>query len=312
VAVQQRAKVFVALALVGLLAGPLAWAAVRHASPAILLVGGAAVLLAAIAVWILPRLQVPQGVTDPKDRAELENSARDIVIKTVAGIFLFSGAYATWAQLQLAQDSNIAERYNNAISHLGASREKEVSKIIGAVYALERIAADSERDHWPVMVVLTAYIRQTAAFSNVNRDEACRWRGPRNAEAPLDIQAALTVISRRRVSQDKPNAVLDLAAVDLRHAYLMDAKLRGAFLFATNLCGAWLMRASLVGANLHGAILKDADLSATDLSGAILSGVDLSETKLGKAILKGAKYSKNSRWPKGFDPKAAGAQEVAE
>src|SRR3982751_6161439 len=30
---------------------------------------------------------------------------------------------------------------------------------LGAIYALERIPRDSERDHWPIMEVLCAYVR---------------------------------------------------------------------------------------------------------------------------------------------------------
>ena len=33
----------------------------------------------------------------------------------------------------------------------------------GGIYALGRIAKDSEKDHWPVMEVMSAYIRENAS-----------------------------------------------------------------------------------------------------------------------------------------------------
>ena len=55
--------------------------------------------------------------------------------------------------------------------------------------------------------------------------------------------------------------------------------------------GADLRRADLFGADLEGV-----DLSGADLGGALLSGVNLI----------GARANKNTTWPDGFDPVAAG------
>ncbi len=50
------------------------------------------------------------------------------------------------------------------------------------------------------------------------------------------------------------------------------------------------------GADLRRADLYEANLSGADLGGALLSGVNLI----------GARVNKNTTWPEGFDPKAAG------
>jgi len=65
--------------------------------------------------------------------------------------------------------------------------------------------------------------------------------------------------------------------------------------------GADLRRADLFGAdlegvNLSGADLNEANLYEADLGGALLSGVNLI----------GARANKNTTWPDGFDPVAAG------
>ena len=60
--------------------------------------------------------------------------------------------------------------------------------------------------------------------------------------------------------------------------------------------GADLRRADLFGADLEGADLSGANLNGSDLGGALLSG----------ANLIGARANKNTTWPDGFDPVAAG------
>lgn len=66
---------------------------------------------------------------------------------------------------------------------------------LGAVYALERIARDSEEDYWPVIEILTAYVRENAPRQQ--NDEGAKPH-PR-----ADIQAILTVIGRRERTHDK-------------------------------------------------------------------------------------------------------------
>ena len=70
----------------------------------------------------------------------------------------------------------------------------------------------------------------------------------------------------------------------------------GADLRRADLFGADLEGADLSGANLNEANLYEADLNGSDLGGALLSGVNLI----------GARANKNTTWPDGFDPVAAG------
>jgi hypothetical protein len=47
--------------------------------------------------------------------------------------------------------------------YLGANDsegKKQFETRLGGIYALERIAKDSEADHWPIMEILTAYVRK--------------------------------------------------------------------------------------------------------------------------------------------------------
>lgn len=88
-----------------------------------------------------------------------------------------------------------------------------------------------------------------------------------------------------------------LSGATINVATLFKARFDGADLFAANLSESYLVEASLTGAQL-----KNANLSAADLSGADLAGADLTD-----ANLSGTVYDKQTTWPKGFDPEAAGA-----
>jgi len=92
-----------------------------------------------------------------------------------------------------------------------------------------------------------------------------------------------------------------LSGVDLFDADLVAADLRGADLGEANLCSADLCGADLSGANLLGADLSDANLCAADLGEANLIGADL----------RGALYDGSTTWPDAFDPRSAGAINVA-
>ena len=54
----------------------------------------------------------------------------------------------------------MTDRFNKAIDQLGQQGPDKLDVRIGAVYALEQIARDWAELHWPVMEVLTAYLRQ--------------------------------------------------------------------------------------------------------------------------------------------------------
>ncbi|MGP3960800.1 pentapeptide repeat-containing protein [Nonomuraea sp. 3N208] len=172
---------------------------------------------------------------------------------------------------------------------------------MGGIYALERLAQDSPRDHQTIYDVLAAFVRE--------HDHKGK-RGVNLKELPpalaTDIQAASTVIGRRNVTLDTraPNLVqsriarADLRKLNLAGGDLYDTELAGADLRSANLNGANLKvadltnadltGASLIGADLRSAKLVDAELADADLRGAFLAGLDLGGTHLAGADLRGA------------------------
>ncbi len=268
----------------------------------LLVLGGLVVLgLVVWALWCIPPWQVEQVRvrldTPEKDEyrlATLEDEYRRTLVQSIGGFFLLVGLYLTWRRIvateenvrvaqenvsvaqenvRVAQEGNITGGFTKAIAQLG---DDKMAIQLGGIYALERIARDSEKDHGPIMEVLTAYVRENAPS-----------QGEKAADRPTtDIQAILTVFGRRKTTglnrrigggsaeggvpgrwqTSGKNRGPD--SLDLNHTHLVGAELISADLTTANLNKANLNGAKLVGAELEGAELHDADLSMATLTGA--------------------------------------------
>ena len=178
------------------------------------------------------------------------------LVQIITGLLVLVGLYwtsrrvlAAEENVRVAEEGHITERFTRAIEQLG---DDKMAIRLGGIYALERIAKDSEKDHGPIMEVLTAYVREKASKLRVDALRAAE-------RPPTDIQATLTVIGRRKTTDIKRlDDFLDLT----------NTHLAGVALYEANLSGANLSGALLIGVNLHEAGLYEANLSGADLIGA--------------------------------------------
>ncbi|TRU00002.1 MAG: pentapeptide repeat-containing protein [Microcystis aeruginosa Ma_OC_LR_19540900_S633] len=227
-------------------------------------------------------------------------SALGLIATLLAGIGLFVNYLNSQAERQLIQERLITERFSKAVEQIGSGKEEVV---IGGIYSLERIAKDSPKDQWTIMEVLTSYIRKNSPIpSNIQqlKPEERKKALEKLPSVSIPVQAALTVIGRRKVENDQagdnlaettnPNKIkiLDLSGTNLRGADLIGANLFGANLFGANLYGAKLWVAYLNGANLFGANLNRADLNRANLNRANLNGANLNGANLNRANLNRA------------------------
>lgn len=234
------------------------------------------VAVAVAALWCVPLLQVEQvrvRLDEPDEYrlATLENECRRTLLQGIGGFFLLAGLYVAWRRVKAAEEGQITERFTRAIDQLGQNGPDKMAIRLGGIYALERIAKDSEKDHGPIMEVLTTYVRQNAPVprkdpeKDLEKDpEEELWEEEPTLRSPwptADLQAILTVIGRRETTgNNRRNDPLNLTS-----ARLYGANMRGA-----NLCGV----------RLNSADLRFADLRETDLRGADLGGADLDHTDL--------------------------------
>lgn len=241
--------------------------------------------------WHVERLGISRG---SENFAELANKYRATYAQIIGGVLFLSGLYFAWKRLEVARESQDIDRQNQLIIQEGQITERFTRAVdqlgneslvirLGGIYALERIARDSKKDHWTVMEVLTAYVRTRSPWSEEKAKEEPN-------PLPTDIQAVLTVIGRRKWIENETQRP-DLRRTNLRKADFSQShpgrvNLNGAHLEGANLSGAHLEGVALIGAhlefanisggaNLKGALLFDAHLQGADLSGAHLEGVNL-------------------------------------
>jgi Pentapeptide repeats (8 copies) len=219
-------------------------------------------------------------------------------------------------QQQASRDLLISNQVAKGFEQLGS--EKIVVRL-GGIYALEGVMNTSEQYHQPVLEGLSAFVRDgtRTEITDAGRAESraivvgspVRPRTSRGEPAPkinlkfrgpptTDIQAALTVIGRRKLigtarpdlaSAQIPNS--DLSEAQLAEAILVAADLRAANLSHGDLRKADLAYANLSGANLGGANLEGASPYAADLRGADLSGANLTDAEMAFANLSVAELS---------------------
>jgi hypothetical protein len=280
--------------------------------PKLVLVLAGVIGLLLMGAIVAPRFLLSRelvAVLKPADRLNAENQLRGTMMQGVTGLLVLTGAFVAWQQVQVGQrqlestiadqrttqqinrEGQITDRYTRAIEQLGS---KSLELRLGAIYALERIAKDSEADRATITEILTTFIRVHAPWPSLQPDNAAM---PQLERRATDVQAVLDVLGRRAYPRED---FLNLADTDLRNAYLASSDFRGAFFWGAHLEASYLAGTDLRGANLSLADLTDATLEEADLRGADLDGAILKRTKLTEAIA-----DSTTVWPAGFDAEAA-------
>lgn len=259
----------------------------------------------------LPQLQVShsKGLTD-ENRFDRENEARKTLAQILAGAFVLAGLYSSMQTLDLARNGQLTDRFSKAVEQLGSDK---LDVRLGGIYALERIAHDSEKDHTAINEILTAFVREHSHRKNSGpeaTDEALPLEAPRQ---PADVQAILDVLGRRETLYDNEPLNLDFTDLryvnvfgDFRGVVLGGADLRWAQLNGANLGGAYLLDANLGGAGLVATDLRDVNFGGADLGGVNLQfanvrGADLSGAKnLTQKQINSAEGDKDTKLPSSF------------
>jgi uncharacterized protein YjbI with pentapeptide repeats len=285
------------------------------------------------------RLKLEKDVVGfEKDKTIIQNGAYTNLVQALGGLVLSMTAWVGYQNfrvgeknLKVSEDKQVTERFSKSIEHLGNSNQIDIR--LGGIYALEQIAIDSAKYHWTIVEILSAFIREKCPLDDVaqltgnsgktslEEQSEQKTSVPTYKKVGVDIQAAMTVLGRRKVEQDPPDKRIDLRnvslplieiqkaslsgvnlsgasliGINLNGANLSDANLSGVNLsgvnlFEANLSGASLFKASLIGASLIGVNLSDANLRNANLSGASLFGINLSGANLSGANLSGASLS---------------------
>lgn len=275
---------------------PPLWGAVSVLASVLVLV------VVALAVWKVPEWQLSgaRGRVPVRELLELENAYRATVAQAVGGLILAIGVVFTWRQLShtgrtllITQEGQITDRFSRAIEQLGAVDDRGNKRLevrLGGIYALERIARDSPRDYWPIMEILTAYVRQNApwregeSYADKLADLSAGHRDLHGHGPGPDVQAVLTVLGRRpHADAEREHQRLDLSFTDLRRAELI-----GANFDRTDFTGACLDQAALLRSRFRHAVFRWTSLRNARLDGADLHHAHLIHAQMDGAVLWGA------------------------
>ncbi|MGH0004249.1 pentapeptide repeat-containing protein [Pseudovibrio ascidiaceicola] len=159
---------------------------------------------------------------------------------------------------------------------------------IGAIYALERIAQDSLRDHLQIMEILCAYVRENAPAVGLDPTEPpLKKIGPRT-----DIQVAVNVLGRRSREQlhaeEKSKFRLDLRSADLSGVDFRNLNFRAARFHNCRLEAALFGGCQLTGTQFYGALLNFAEFSRAELRGTRFDFAVMNRPKIEVGVVHGA------------------------
>lgn len=293
---------------------------VRHRVVAALLAGAAGLVILGTVFVVLPGVVVDHDLAGAsvaaQDRLKAVNDVRTTLLQVVGGLVVLFGAYATWRQLRVSQDSlhatqegYVTDRFSRAVDQLGSDK---LDVRIGGLHALWRIAEQSARDREAIISIQAAYLRTHLPWPPAGPESPAA-DVPINAIAPLetraaDAQVALTALGV--LCQHREQSWVNLSITDLRRAdcdglWFPEVNFDRACMEAAGLYHANLTQASLVSVNLRHADLttailrrarciradlRGAKLVATDLRDADFTETDLREANLRKADAHGAVF----------------------
>lgn len=244
------------------------------------------------------------GLLKPSELPRQINEYRKTIIQLVGGVVIAFGLYFTWRRIRatekaviVSEQGQITDRFSKAVEQLGSEK---LAIRLGGIYALERIARDSLVDHWTVMEVLSAFVRNYVPIILPGREMVTSLQENeivRGDPAPIDILAAFTVIGRRIHTLD-----LKSQFIFLSKTYLAGVDLPGANFAKGNLSSADLSNSKMLGANFRfgnledilfkNSILQKTNFSHSNLANASFKNADLTEADFCNSNLQGAELTR--------------------
>ena len=228
------------------------------------------------------------GDLPPTERSQAGIAMFQTIATITGGIAIFWNIVLARRQLLATLDQNITNRFEQAVGYLG---DTQIPVRIGAIYAFERIARDSTKDHWMIVEVLTTFIVDQCAHRELDENFKDTF--------PKDAQAAIAVLGRRAQDKDPAGAVVRLNKTNLsgaifsnlnfKDAHLIWSDLTDASFFMANLENANFYASKLIGTVFYKAVLRNSELVECDLSGADLRECDLSGARIHQANFTGSK-----------------------
>jgi hypothetical protein len=257
-------------------------------------------LVLVIAVFLLFRLaeligsfECPGLSCKQKDLAKTISDVRASLLQIAVGVAGLVTLYFAWQTYLLGREGRASDNFIKAIDQLGNAN---VHARIGGVAGLGRLlkTATVDGDYWPIMDLLTAFVRQSVPVANT----------PPVIKPPDNIQTTINVIARGYFPESKPLDIppankppedIQTAINVIARRYLADSKppLRTydspVDLSQCDLSGLWMPGGHYEGGHFVGSVFRK-----TRLENSFLSNTNFDRTDLTDAIFDRAKMQQAS------------------
>ncbi len=245
----------------------------------------------------IEQLKPNERVQLQKDFAIVENSFRATLAQIIGGSLLLLSLYLTYRNVENAQENtrianetlrllekgNFTDRFTKAIDLLA---DQKLESRLGGIYTLEHIAHGSEKDHWTIMEVLTAFVREkTDEEIEKNVENSALKTTIIEKEPREDVKAIFTVFGRRNWVESEPQRI-NLTRISLQRYDFRGFKFNRIDLSFSNLTGSNLSKTDWVDVNLTYTDLDSVKLLDADLKESNLNCANLREANLTGAILE--------------------------
>lgn len=177
-------------------------------------------------------------------------------------------------QTETEQEKAVTEAFAKAVELLGNQREATRQ---GGVYALGRLADSYSDLHPMIMDIVASYIRlesshwfkseQEKGGEDKTVDDVIKQLHQRGM--PMDIEAAVAVIQKRKVKNDKK---------PVKGEYLLD--LSNAYIFNANFSHARLIKVNFSNSVMAHCIFDEADLSDSNCKGSNFEGSSITQEQV--------------------------------
>jgi hypothetical protein len=181
--------------------------------------------------------------------------------------------------LQMQQEVRLGERFSKGVEQLSST---SCGVRVGAVYTLARIARESKTDHWPIVELLCAFLRDQRPIGQ---------QGGSTAAPSEDFKAIATFIRTRRIAYEEPGQTIDLSSTDLHGLNFDGAELTGSNFGGSGLEGTSFRYAKMNGTSLVNAVATGSIFSGADLEGSFLNGAEFTGSQMDGVDLKNARIT---------------------
>jgi len=230
-------------------------------------------------------------------------------------------AKAATEQARVALENHITGIFSKSVELLGLVREIKTASAdgvpivrslpnlesrLGALYSLERLLRESEKDQRTILETLCAYIRENSPLQlSADKKEAEKAYDSKICPALTkrnDVQAAVTIVGRRpetlRMRSQREGWNLDfrdtnLAGYDFSKLNFDRSDFSGSFLNDAKMTSASFANSAFLHTNLSGADMTDSNFQASTfekctVKKARLKGTDFSFTRITQTDLREA------------------------